>query len=236
MRSEIKRPFFEIGPKTYLWGREAIDLAQAADEISAKYQVDIIFTAQATDLERIARSTNRIHVFAQSMDPEMPGAQFGATLPEALAECGVDGVMLNHSERPLYLSTLCATIRRAKEACLKTLICAADITEARAVACLQPDIVLVENPALIGGGCRSQKDYEDIPRLNLMLWELSCDSKIMHAAGIRNPEDVYNVILAGADGTGSTSAIMKAENRVGMLEDMIRAVRQAWDVRKEQEV
>ena len=40
----IRAPFFEIGPKSYLFGDDVLDLALAADAASEKYDVDIIFT------------------------------------------------------------------------------------------------------------------------------------------------------------------------------------------------
>ena len=38
----IKAPFFEIGPKSYLYGDDILDLAIAADKASEKYGVDVI--------------------------------------------------------------------------------------------------------------------------------------------------------------------------------------------------
>ena len=56
----------------------------AADRASRKNQVDIIFSAQYTDIRPIAEATRRIKVFAQHMDPVYPGKGIGAVLPEAL--------------------------------------------------------------------------------------------------------------------------------------------------------
>ena len=36
--TNIKAPFFEIGPKSYLYGDQILELAQAADAASDKYQ------------------------------------------------------------------------------------------------------------------------------------------------------------------------------------------------------
>ena len=33
----IRAPFFEIGPKSYLYGQDVVDLAIAADKASEKY-------------------------------------------------------------------------------------------------------------------------------------------------------------------------------------------------------
>ena len=39
----IHPPFFEIGPKSYLYGDQILQLALAADAASQKYGVDVIF-------------------------------------------------------------------------------------------------------------------------------------------------------------------------------------------------
>ncbi|MBR4219681.1 MAG: hypothetical protein IKR81_00920, partial [Victivallales bacterium] len=64
---KIKAPFFEIGPKSYLYGQDVIDLAKAADEASDKYGVDIIFTTPIVEIARVKAATSRIHVFAPHM-------------------------------------------------------------------------------------------------------------------------------------------------------------------------
>ena len=43
-------PFFEIGPKSYLYGDDVLELALAAERASEKYDVDIIFTTPYTDI------------------------------------------------------------------------------------------------------------------------------------------------------------------------------------------
>ena len=231
MLKKIKAPFFEFGPKTYIWGESAVSLAKTMDRLAVKYDVSAIFTAQYTDLERISRQTENIHVFAQHMDAVEPGIGIGAVLPEALAECGVSGVMLNHEERQLTIAKLHQTIERARKAGLISLVCSGNWEEAKAAACLKPDIVLAEDPNLIGKKTRTEEELEQIAVINAQIREVNRDVLLMHAAGIRKPQDVYDVILAGADGTGSTSAIAKAEDPEYMMEAMMRKVREAWDER-----
>ena len=43
-RGVIKAPFFEIGPKSYLYGDDVLELALAADKASEKYGVEIVIT------------------------------------------------------------------------------------------------------------------------------------------------------------------------------------------------
>ena len=81
---EIKAPFFEIGPKAYLYGDNMLKIARAADRASREYGVQVIFTPQCSEIERVARETEDLLVFAQHMDPLSPGRGLGAVLPEAV--------------------------------------------------------------------------------------------------------------------------------------------------------
>jgi triosephosphate isomerase len=56
---EIIPPFFEIGPKAYLFGKELLKIAKRADEVSEKYDIQIIFTPQYVDIPIIASKTKR---------------------------------------------------------------------------------------------------------------------------------------------------------------------------------
>lgn len=111
----IKAPFFEIGPKSYLYGDDVVDLAKAADAASERYHVDIIFTTPIIELRRVKDATRYIHVFAPHMDPLLPGRGLADILPESLKAAGAEGVMLNHCEKPLTVAELKATILRADE-------------------------------------------------------------------------------------------------------------------------
>ena len=81
---KIKPPFFEIGPKAYLYGDEMLRLAKEIDRIAVKYDVDIIVTPQYTDIRLLAENTERILVFAQHMDCLPIGRGLGSVLPEAV--------------------------------------------------------------------------------------------------------------------------------------------------------
>lgn len=225
---KINLPFFEIGPKTYLYGDEALALAQVADRLCEQYGVDIIFTAQYTDIARIAKNTRHIKVFAQHMDCNEPGRGVGAVLPEAIKQAGAVGVLLNHAEKPLSLDVLAKTVSRAKEVGLMTLVCAGNCEESVMVAHLHPDIILAESPALIGKGARSPQDMDEIQRINRSIQAIAPDVFVLHGAGISDENDVSEVIKAGAVATGSTSGIIKAANPAEMLEKMIIAVADAW--------
>ncbi len=223
----IKAPFFEIGPKAYLYGDDVIELAKAADAASEKYGVDIIFTTPVVEISRVKAATKNIHVFAPHMDPLYPGRGLADTLPESLVAAGAEGVMLNHVEKPLTLAVLKETIRRAEEVGLTTIVCADSATEAGMIAQLNPDIIVAEPSELIGTGAAVGPEY--VAASMDCVKNVNPDILVLTAAGIANGQDVYNTIAAGADATGSSSGVVKGG--VAMVDEMIAAVRKAWDER-----
>ena len=220
----IKAPFFEIGPKSYLYGQDVIDLAIAADKASEKYGVDIIFTTPIVEIARVKAATKRIHVFAPHMDPIVPGRGLADILPESLVAAGAEGVMLNHVEKPLDFD-----IKRAEEVGLTTIVCADSMADASKIATLNPDIIVAEPSELIGTGVSVGPEY--VEAATKCVKDVNSDILVLTAAGIANGKDVYNTIIAGADATGSSSGIAKAADRAAMVDEMIAAVRKAWDER-----
>ncbi len=226
---KVKLPFFEIGPKSYLYGDDILDLAKAADAASEKYGVDIIFTTPVVDIRRVREATKNIHVFAPHMDPIPVGRGLADILPESLVAAGADGVMLNHVEKPISFETLEATIARANEVGLTTIVCADSLAEASKIATLAPDIIVAEPSELIGTGVSVGKEYVEAATKSVK--DINPEILVLTAAGISNGEDVYNTIIAGADATGSSSGVAKAKDRAAMVDEMISAVRKAWDER-----
>jgi triosephosphate isomerase len=224
---KLKPPFFEIGPKAFMYGERMLRLAKAADLASSKYDVRIILTPQPSDIYMLARETSHLLIFAQHMDPITVGRGNGSILPEALKSSGAVGVILNHAEKPMTLVDLSQAIKRADEVGLITMVCADSIREAEAIAQLLPNIIVPEPTELIGTGVTSDKEY--VIATTTAIRKINSEIQVLQAAGIKNGQDVYNMIKAGADATGTTSGIMKAENPEAMLDEMIHAIRTAWD-------
>lgn len=224
---KIKAPFFEIGPKSYLFGDEILELAIAADKASEKYNVDIIFTCPVVDIRRVSEATKHIHVFAPHMDPILPGRGLADILPESLVAAGAEGVMLNHVEKPLEFDVLAETIKRADDVGLTTIVCADSMADASKIAQLHPDIIVAEPSELIGTGVSVGPEY--VSTATESVKKVDPSILVLTAAGIAGGEDVYNTIAAGADATGSSSGVAKAKDRPAMVEEMIAACRKAWD-------
>lgn len=224
---KISLPFFEIGPKAYLYGEDVLNLAKAADRVSEKYNIQIIFDPQYTDIPLVARETKNLLVFAQHMDSLHIGRGYGSVLPEAVKSAGAVGVILNHSEKRITLAELNKTIKRADEIGLATMVCADTIEEAAAIAHLCPNIIVAEEPEHIGTGKTSSADY--IRKAIKVIRNINPDIQILIGGGISSAEDVYRVIKAGAPATGSSSGICKAPNPALMVEEMVRTMCKAWD-------
>lgn len=223
----IKPPFFEIGPKAYLYGEKMLKLAQVIDKTAMKYDVDVIVTPQYTDISLLANNTERILVFAQHMDYLPVGRGLGSVLPEAVKAAGAAGVMLNHAEKPLTMNEIEKTIKRADEVGLATIVCANTVEDVTNIAKLGPNLLVAEPTDLIGTGQTSDSAY--IAETIRQVREINPDIMVLQAAGISNGQDVYNTIKLGAQATGSTSGILKAADPYAMVEEMLYNLRKAWD-------
>jgi triosephosphate isomerase len=227
---KITPPFFEIGPKAYLYGKDVLELARHADKVGKKYDVQIIITPQYVDIPILARVMENVLVFAQHMDSLEVGRGVGSVLPEALKAAGAVGVLLNHAEKKLLKDELERTIKRADKIGLATMVCADTLQDAAMIAYMEPNIIIAESPDLIGVGRRDENDQLAIHRINETVWKINPDIRVLHGAGIRCGQDVYDVIANGAQGTGSTSGIVLSNDPFGMVEEMARSVREAWNI------
>lgn len=228
---KISEPFFEYGPKCYMYGETLVKMAKGLEELAIKYDVDVVLDIPDTEIYNVARNvdTKRVHVYSQHMDSIPVGRGMGRTLPEALKEAGAVGVMLNHAEHKLTLEEIEKAIKRADELGLATMVCADSIEEVKAIAKLGPNILVAEPTELIGTGKPADKEYVDA--VIKVIREINPNIKPFPSAGISKGEDCYNIIKAGSSASGCSSAIAKAQEPLKLAEEMISAVRRAYDER-----
>ena len=224
---KISEPFFEYGPKCYMYGDVLLEMAKGLDKLAEKYDMDIVLDIPDTEIYNVAKNVKRVHVYSQHMDSIPVGRGMGRTLPEAVKAAGAKGVMLNHAEHKLTIEEIAAAIQRADELGLATMVCADSIEEVKAIAKLGPNILVAEPSELIGTGKPADKEYVD--EVIKVIREINPDIKPFPSAGISKGEDCYNIIKAGAAASGCSSAIAKAENPLALAEEMIFAVRKAYD-------
>lgn len=225
---KISTPFFEFGPKAYIFGLQLLDLVKKIDLIAQKYNIDVIIDPQTVDIRLISQNTSdKIRVYAQHMDSIPVGRGMGEALAEALKDAGAEGVMLNHAEKKLSLKQIKESIKRADEAGLATMVCGDTFEEIQEIANMEPNIIVAEPTEYIGTGKAVDKEYVDtcvslIKRINPSIL-------VLPAAGISTGKDCYNIISLGAEATGCSSALAKAKNGAWLAEEMISSVREAYD-------
>jgi len=94
---------------------------------------------------------------------------------------------------------------------------------------MNPNILVAEPSELIGTGIAVGREYVDA--CIELVKSTNPEIMVLPSAGISCGNDCYNIIKAGADGSGSSSGICKAEDPAAMAEEMMAAVRKAYDER-----
>jgi len=156
------------------------------------------------------------------MESLRPGRGMGHVLPEALAAAGVRATFLNHAENPMTVGELAATMARAREVGILTVVCADSVEEARAIAELRPDVMTCELNELIGTGRVAGEDY--VRTSTEAVKSVSPSTMVLQAAGISTGRDVYDAIAYGGDATGGTSGIVAAADPFATLDEMFEAL------------
>lgn len=211
-----------INFKTYKEGSGelAIDLVKIIEGVSEEAQIKIIPVVQATDIKEIARGS-KLEIWAQSVSFEDYGAHTGAVLPEAVFEDGALGTFLNHSEIKLSnFDKLEATVNRAKEVNLKTLVFASDVTELVKILSLKPTYAAYEPPELIGSKTTSvsQAKPDVITKAAMLSKEVGIP--LIVGAGVSSAKDVKTCIELGAVGVAVASDIVVADDPKKELLDL----------------
>jgi len=229
MKRTFKTPYFEIGIKNYLYGDDVLHVAEAAEKASERFNLDVMMIVPYLELRRVAESTNRLIILAPHMDLLYPGRGIAEILPEAVKAAGADGVVLNHCEKPLTISTLRQSIERASKLDLLSFVCSDTIDESRAIAYFHPDIINPEPSELIGKAGGQISDFKYVKNSIDAIKEIDPNIVVEQAASISTGKQVYDLIHAGAEAVGACSAICTAADPAAKIFEMVGGVRAAWD-------
>jgi len=212
--------------KTYFeaTGRKAVKLAKTAEKISLETEVCIGLATQFVDITSIA-STVSVPVFAQHIDPIAPGSFTGHILPESIREAGAVGTLINHSERRLKLADIDATIKRARESDLLSVVCANNATVSAAATVLNPSMIAVEPPELIGTGIPVSKAKPEVVSGTVdLVKSINPDVVILCGAGITRGEDVAAALRLGTEGVLVASGVVKAKDPYKVLLEFAESI------------
>ena len=222
----MKTPLLLINFKTYIeaTGKKSIDLAKTAEEVARERGVNIAVAPQFSDLKPVSEAVD-IPVFSQHIDPIRPGAYTGHVLAEAVRSAGARGTLINHSERRMKVSEIEETLEIARSAELATIVCANTAGVSAAVAALDPDMIAIEPPELIGSGVAvSKAQPELITRTIVRIRDVNKTVKILCGAGVSYADDVISALTLGTDGVLVASSVVKNKDPKKLLQEMAGAM------------
>ncbi len=227
--TKIRVPLILVNFKTYseATGKRALELAKITEKIGLETEVCVGVAPQLVDIASIA-TTVSIPVFAQHIDPFEPGSFTGHVLPESVKEAGAVGTLINHSERRLRLAEIDATIARAHEVNLISVVCTNNATVSAAASALKPDVIAVEPPELIGTGIPVSRAKPEVVAGTVdLVKRISPSVIILCGAGITRGEDVAAALRLGTEGVLVASGVVKAKNPYEVLLEFAEAVTKA---------
>jgi len=200
-------------------------LAKYAQQVSEKLGVVVAVAPQAADIRLVSQQV-KVPVFAQHIDPIAAGSHTGHMLAESVLEAGASGVIINHSERRLRADVIEDTIVRARGLGLTTTVCANTPGIAEAIAALNPDMVAVEPPELIGSGVAVSKAKPEIITDTVSrIRKINKDVMILCGAGITSGNDIREALRLGTQGVILASGVVKARNQLAAIEDLASGCR-----------
>lgn len=220
-------PLVLINFKTYreAMGHEAVKLAVTAEEVSKRTGVCVAVAPQAMDIRSVVEAAEA-PVFAQHIDPVGYGQFTGHVLPESVAEAGAAGTLINHSERRLELKVIEATVIRAREVNLVSVVCVDTVDKGRAVAKFRPDAVAIEPPELIGTGTPVSKAKPEVVSGAVeAVKRVDSGLRVLCGAGITRGEDAAAAMRLGAEGVLVASGVVKAKDPYGALLELAESMR-----------
>lgn len=223
----LEPPFFEVGPKNFLRLPELLELGKWLEDAAAKHRVRVIYTVPSLALQAVASAFPSLVVAAQHVGADYLGPSMGVDLPEGVVDAGGKAVMLNHDAHPLTEMELRAATERAHACDLLVIAASGTPGAVDAAAWVGADVVLYEPADLIGGN--RQVDRPWIREIDARVAAVNPQALVMHAGGVRGPDDVRLIMRAGASGTGVTSAVIRAEDRRLAVDQLLAATREGWD-------
>lgn len=227
MLEKIQTPIIIINFKTYLeaTGRRAVELAKKAEKVNNETKVLIGVAPQFADIATVAKAT-KVPVFAQHIDAIKPGSYTGHVLAESVKEAGAVGTLINHSERQLKLSEIDEAVNIAREKGLISVVCANNPNISAAVAALNPDVIVIEPPELIGTGIPVSKAKPEVVTNTISLVrKINSKVVILCGAGITNGEDVAAALRLGTQGILVASGVVKAKDPYRVLREFAESTK-----------
>lgn len=222
---ELKFPILIVNFKNYpeSQGKKGLELAKLIEKASLETGKSVAIAPPMTTLAKVVEEV-QIPVLAQHVDPVEAGATTGYVPVEAIKEAGAIGSIVNHSEHKVNKAHLKAVITTLRKYGLYSVACAEDPKEASEIASLDPDIIAIEPPELIGTGISVSKAKPEVitDGVNAILY-VNKRIKVLAGAGISYYDDVKKALELGAQGVLIASAIVKSKDPYAKTLEFLKA-------------
>ncbi len=219
----MKQPIWITNFKNYEQsvGQRAVDLAKIHQQVANETGKSLAVAVSPLDIYRVSQEVS-IPVLSQSMDPVDFGKNTGSILPQGIKRAGGTGSLINHSEDRVERQILEETTGFAQKSGLIRIVCAESPEEVEQLANLDPDFIAFEPPELIGSTTASVATAH--PESIKRSVELARGIPLLVGAGVSSVEDVKISLELGASGFLAATVIVKAENPLEKLRELIAAM------------
>lgn len=222
--SKLRTPVVIVNFKAYaeVEGPQAVRLADICQEVSDASGITVGVCPPTIELSAVAKAVT-VPVLAQHVDARSPGAATGWVTPQLAAGAGAAGTLLNHSEHRMVLADLAQAIQMCKGAGLATVVCTDTEATSAAAAALDPDMVAVEPPELIGGNISvTEAKPEIVSDAVKAVRRVDEGIEVLCGAGVKTGKDVRKAVELGASGVLVASGVVKAKDPKAAVEDLIK--------------
>ena len=195
---------------------KAVDLVQHIVSVQTETKVPIVPVVQAVDA-RLCVNTSGYMVWVQHVDWQESGQTTGWVTIEGVAETGITGTFLNHSEHKLKSDKCRVISEECRKIGLETMIFASDVDELKEVVKLKPNYVAFEPPELIASTTTSVAQAKQDEIKEAAKIAQAAGVKLIVGAGVKSKEDVETSIKLGAVGGVVSSAVILVSNQRDVL-------------------
>ncbi len=202
-------------------GKKGERIAEICKKLSSK---NIVIAAQAVDIHRLSRQN--VRVFAQHIEPVLPGKNTGFVTAESVKSAGASGTLLNHAEHKIPIGMIQKSVERAKENGLLTVACAATAKEAEEIAsACSPDYIAIETPELIGGNVSVSTANPGIITETIKAVQRIKKIPVICGAGVSGSADVKKAIELGAEGVLVANYVMGADDKKKAVSELLKGLK-----------